>query len=105
MDGKTFKHKFSTGKFTVRTEEIDGLCSYPESNNSKTKAFLDSHSDSDFSISISPKIKGKRRLEVIIHESLHAEFPSIASSTEEDWVEAASSSISKLLWRMGYREM
>ena len=84
-------HQFSTGKFNIYEEEIDGLCCYPESD------------DSEKSITISPKLRGRRRLDVIIHECLHAEFPSLEKSDEEEWVSTAATNISKLLWRMGYR--
>jgi len=104
MAGKTFRHEFSTGKYTVRIEDIDGLCSYPEDSDPKVKEFLDSHSEDGRAISISPRLKGKRKLEILIHESLHAEYPSIAKGTEEEWVEEAAESISKLLWKLGYRE-
>jgi len=104
MAGKIFKNKFSTGNFTVRIEDIDGLCSYPEDSDPKVKEFLDSHSEDGRSISISTRLKAKRKLEILIHESLHAEYPSIAKNTEEDWVEEAAENIASLLWKIGYRE-
>ncbi len=86
-------HEFSTGKFNIHIEDIDGLC-------------IDSDviPDKEKSITISPRIKGRRRLEVVIHECLHAEYPSIPKYNEEEWVDTAALNISKLLWRMGYRE-
>ena len=98
------KHRFSTGKFTIRMEVIEGLCSYPEDSDPKVKDFLDTHSDMDRTISISPTLEGKRKLEVLIHESLHAEYPSIAKGSEEEWVDEAASNIAKLLWKLGFRE-
>jgi len=92
-------HKFSTGKFDIRIEEINGLCCYPEPDCRDEK-----------SITISPRLRGCKRLDVIIHESLHAEFPRLREqlfskkgADEEEWVEVAAENISKLLWRMGYR--
>jgi len=41
---------------------------------------------------------------VVIHECLHAEYPSICKENEEEWVDTAALNISKLLWRMGYKE-
>ena len=86
-------HKFSTGKFKILIEDIDGLCCDTD-NPPEGK---------EKSITISPKLRGQYRLEVIIHECLHAEYPSIKSQNEEEWVDAAALNISKLLWRMGYR--
>jgi hypothetical protein len=86
-------HDFSTGKFKILIEDIDGLCC--DSDNPSE--------EDEKSITISPKIKGRYRMEVIIHECLHAEYPSIKESSEEEWVDISASNISKLLWRMGYR--
>ncbi len=98
------KHRFSTGKFTIKMEDIEGLCTYPEDTDPVVKEFLDSRGDSSRSISISPHLKGKRELEVLIHESLHAEYPSIPKGTEEEWVDEAANNISRLLWRLGWRK-
>jgi hypothetical protein len=87
-------HKFSTGKFKVLFEDIDGLC-------------VDTEAESDEkekTITISPRLKKRYKLEVIIHESLHAEYGSIKKSNEEEWVDEAAYNISSLLWRLGYRE-
>ena len=98
MTLQVVKHKFSSGKFKILHEEIHGLCCHPESDGTEK------------SITISPKLKGRKRLDVIIHESLHAEFPTLRKrlfskkgADEEEWVDAAASNIAKLLWRMGYR--
>lgn len=88
------KHQFSTGKFDIKIEEIDGLC-YDSENPCE---------DQEKSITISPKLKGRYRLEVIIHECLHAEYPSTENMNEEEWVDVAACNISKLLWRMGYKD-
>ena len=87
-------HKFSTGKFKILIEDIDGLCC--DTDNPPE--------EEEKSITISPKLRGRYKLEVIIHECLHAEYPSIKSQNEEEWVDTAALNISKLLWRMGYRE-
>jgi len=84
-------HKFTTGKFNLYYEEIHGLCCYPETE------------DKEKSITINPKLRGRERMDVIIHESLHAEFPSLKKMEEEEWVDNVATNISKLLWRMGYR--
>ena len=91
-------HKFSSGVFKIHHEEIHGLCCYPDADGMEK------------SITISPKVRGMKRLDTIIHESLHAEFPTLRKrlfskrvADEEEWVDAAASNISRLLWRMGYR--
>ena len=91
-------HTFSTGKFDIRFEQINGLCCYPEPD------------DLEQSITISPNLKGRKRLDVIIHESLHAEFPTLRKrlfskkgADEEEWVNDAATNIAKFLWRLGYR--
>jgi len=86
-------HNFSTGKFDILVEDIDGLCC--DSDNPPEEP--------EKSITISPKLKGRYRMEVIMHECLHAEYPSIKENSEEEWVDIAALNISKLLWRMGYR--
>ncbi len=44
-------------------------------------------------------LKGERRLDVLIHEMLHACFWDIA----EEGIQFGATSIAKALWRMGYR--
>jgi len=87
-------HKFSTGKFDIRIEDIDGMCC--DTDNPPV--------ENEKSITVSPRLKGRYRMEVIIHECLHAEYPSIKEVDEEEWVDEAAANISKLLWRMGYRK-
>jgi|TARA_B100000214_G_scaffold143710_1_gene102780 hypothetical protein len=86
-------HQFSTGKFDIHIQDIDGLCC--DSDNPPK--------DKEKSITISPKLKGRYRLEVLIHECLHAEYPSIDKCSEEEWVDTTAANISKLLWRLNYR--
>ena len=73
------------------------MCCYPDPD------------DMEMSITINPKLKGRKRLDVIIHESLHAEFTTLrkrlfsnGGADEEEWVTDAASNIARLLWRMGY---
>ena len=49
---------------------------------------------------INPRLRGKSKLETIIHESIHAEFPDMPESK----VAAAGENIARLVWRLGYRE-
>ena len=84
-------HKFSTGIYKIYKDEIEGLCTFPDS---------DCNEKAERSITISPKLKGKRKLDVIIHESLHAEDP----NATEEWVDTAATNIAGLLWKFGFRE-
>ena len=45
------------------------------------------------------KLKGKKHLEIIIHEKLHLIFPDL----EEEAIKRHGKSISDLLWSEGYR--
>lgn len=51
-------------------------------------------------IRIAKKLKDEQRLEVIIHELLHAANWHL----DEEWVEQAGIDIARVLWRLGYRE-
>ena len=91
-------HEFSSGEFKIHHEEMLGLCCHPDSDGTEK------------SITISPKLKGLKRLDVVIHESLHAEFVTLRKrlfskkgADEEEWVDDAASNIASFLWRMGYR--
>ena len=84
-------HKFSTGEYKIYMDEIEGLCTFPDS---------DCNEKAERSITISPKLKGRRKLDVIIHESLHAEDP----NATEGWVDTAASNIASLVWKLGFRE-
>ena len=50
-------------------------------------------------IRISPKLKGKLKLEAIIHEALHG----CVYDLKEEAVFETAKDIAKLLWRLGYR--
>lgn len=79
------KHKLSNGKtITVKFEELFGLYDIPEKL-----------------ITIVPHKRNCNRemMDTIIHELLHAEFP----SWSENKVEKLGNSISTLLWNVGYR--
>jgi len=53
----------------------------------------------DGTIIIDPRAKGKKRLEILIHESLHVLFP----SKDEDYIIKSSITLTNLLWNEGYR--
>jgi len=50
-------------------------------------------------ILIRPSLKDRIRLEVTLHEVLHACCPDL----NEDAIDETAMSLSKLLWRLGYR--
>ena len=58
-------HQFSTGSYRIIWEEIEGLCVCP----------VPSSEPEEKTISLSPRLRGKRLLDVAIHEALHAENP------------------------------
>lgn len=50
-------------------------------------------------ITICPKVSGIDKLDVLIHESLHACFEDMSECA----VHAGATDIAKFLWRLGYR--
>ncbi len=85
-------HKFSTGVFKIDAEgELHGYCESPEHVAKAPK-----HRQ----IWINPDLSGLDRLETIIHESLHAEYPQMREKTVAD----GGHNIARLLWRLGYRD-
>jgi hypothetical protein len=50
-------------------------------------------------IRIVQSLKNERRLDVIVHEILHA----ADWHKDEEWVETVASDIARTLWRLGYR--
>ncbi len=70
-------------QWRVRFERIDGLCEHPPYRQ----------------ISVDHRLKGRQRLEVIIHEALHACLPQLS----EKEVTTAAADHARLLWNLGYR--
>ena len=52
-------------------------------------------------IEIDPRAKGKKELELLIHESLHLIYP----NQEEEEVETNAIVLTNLLWKIGYRKV
>ena len=50
-------------------------------------------------IAIDPNVGGLGRLDVLVHEAMHACFPDL----DEDEVDEYSWDIARFLWRLGYR--
>jgi len=55
--------------------------------------------ESDGVIYIDPRLKGRKLLEIYIHEVMHLLYP----EASEDEVIEKSVILTKLLWRLGYR--
>lgn len=67
--------------------DADGTCDPPMSKGKR--------------IRVNSSLKGERRLEVTIHELLHAAHWDIS----EEAIEGAARDIARVLWRVGYREI
>lgn len=52
-------------------------------------------------IELDPRLKGRQRLEVLVHESLHHLF----IDASEETVDATGRKIAALLWAQGYRRV
>lgn len=57
--------------------------------------------ESDGIIYIDPRLRGRKELEILIHEAYHLLQP----EAEEDEVIEKSVTLTKLLWRLGYRKV
>lgn len=56
-------------------------------------------SDGSFLMFIRPGLKNRRKLEIILHELLHA----ADWAKDEEWVTETAEGMSKVLWNLGYR--
>lgn len=56
--------------------------------------------DGDDTIYIDPRLKGRKKMEILIHEALHILFPKM---TEKAVIEN-SVELTKMLWAEGYRQ-
>ncbi len=63
----------------------------------RQKAWGLSHSDGV--IEIDERLKGRKKLEILIHEAMHILNPEMS----EDEVVRQSKALTKLLWKEGYR--
>lgn len=83
-------HTFSTGTYRIVTDSrVDGYCQTPDEPGKQGSR----------EIVVQNYLTGLRRLEVILHEALHAEFPWMGESV----VTRAARVIARLLWRLEYR--
>lgn len=51
-------------------------------------------------IVVRPRLKGQHRLDIVIHELLHAALWDL----DEEAIDSTASDIARVLWRLGYRE-
>ena len=83
--------RFTPGTYRVLFEQLDGITIQPDAwFNEKP----------ELSITIRADLEGQDRLETIIHEAMHAEWPTM----REKRVKAGARNIARLLWRLGYRD-
>jgi hypothetical protein len=66
-------------------QEVDGLCDAPDLKGK--------------SIYVRSGLRGKERIEVLVHEMLHAAFWHLCEESVED----TAKEIAEVLWRLGYR--
>lgn len=60
----------------------------------------DAHDAAAKEIRISSALRGEERLEVLVHEMLHAANWHL----DEEFVEAFAVDVARVLWRLGYRD-
>jgi hypothetical protein len=61
--------------------------------------------DGDDIIYIDPRLKGRKHLEILIHEAMHILWPHIVKNDEEDEVIMISVELTKMLWAEGFRRV
>jgi hypothetical protein len=66
----------------------------------RTKAYGWAHHE-DNVIEIDSRLRGKKELEILLHESTHVLFPEL----DEDEVIEVSIAYTKLLWSLGFRKV
>lgn len=57
--------------------------------------------DSDGTVYIDPRLKGKKHLEIVLHECLHILYP----EDSEEAIVDKSVTLCKILWKDGYRKV
>jgi len=67
------------------SNENDGYCDPPKTPNKE--------------IVVASQLRGKRRLEIILHECWHA----CDWSKDEEFIEESAHDMANVLWRLGYR--
>lgn len=84
-------YKLHHGEYTIHYGGIHGLCIYPDR--------LVPDGPDQFWIWLDDRLRGRKKLDTLIHELLHAEHPTMS---EED-VSRTATHIMSVLWGEGYR--
>ena len=88
------KYKLRHGEFTIEYGGMLGMMTMPD-------RLMDyEHWPDEYSIWLDDRLKGKAKLDTLIHELLHAEHPEL---TEEQVTETATH-IANVVWGEGWRE-
>lgn len=82
-------YKFAGVKYEIQYDDLHGLCIRPDSEGDVP----------EHTIWINPRTKGRTRLDTMIHEALHAQFPDMDESAVAD----AGTALANMLWGEGYR--
>ena len=61
--------------------------------------------DGDDIIYIDPRLKGRKQMEILIHEAMHIIWPNIVKNDEEEEVIMISVELTKMLWAQGFRRV
>jgi len=61
--------------------------------------------DGDDIIYIDPRLKGRKQMEILIHEGMHILWPHIVKNDEEDEVIMISVELTQMLWEQGFRRV
>ncbi|MEM6260210.1 MAG: hypothetical protein AAGI37_18190 [Planctomycetota bacterium] len=85
------KYLLAHGEFEVHYGGMDGICIMPDR--------LAPEWPEEFIIWIDERIRGQRKLEALVHETVHAARPDLS----EEEVTALGASIRMVLWGEGYR--
>ena len=56
-------------------------------------------------IYIDPRLKGRKQMEILIHEAMHILWPHIVKNDEEEEVIMISVELTKMLWSEGFRRV
>ena len=86
--------KFSTGVYRLLLDtHVRGECIQPD------EWFPDYDPDARKEIYVDHRLKNRARLDTLIHECTHAEFPYMKEADVDRW----ATNMARLLWRLGYR--
>lgn len=87
-------YKLHHGTYRIEYVQIDGLCELP------TWAYKHHPQANYYTITIDPRLKGKARLDTIVHELMHAEHPAMSEAD----ITRTATNIASVIYGEGYRE-